>query len=147
MTPPPTPSSGNRRRRPNSRTATADQFNQSIIQNSTVHTNVGQQVIVTTEDKIDLALIRHQKYSKAKSDWLTPFSTLLTVIASLAAADFKDFFSIPADSWRAIFILLAVLSGLWLVICIYRLIAHRNKGTNEDFIKTLKSGANQASNP
>ncbi|EJW14302.1 hypothetical protein PAV_15c00910 [Paenibacillus alvei DSM 29] len=93
------------------------QINEELAQGSTVHTNIAQEVIVTTKDKINLALINHQKYNKAKSDWVAPFSILLSVIASLAAADFKSAFSIPADTWRSLFIIVGVASGFWLLYC------------------------------
>ncbi|WFR64292.1 hypothetical protein P9222_09025 [Paenibacillus amylolyticus] len=114
------------------------QINQELIGDNRVHKNLNQDIIITTTDKINLALIDQEKYLHSKRDWITPLSILLAVIASLVAADFKTFLTVSADSWKAVFILIGISSIVWLIKCGIRAYKYRNKGSNREFIDRLK---------
>ena len=45
----------------------SQQFTESV----TVHMNVGQEVVVTTVDKMQLCLIHHREALLARHEWLT----------------------------------------------------------------------------
>jgi hypothetical protein len=122
------------------------QIDDSLLKSATVHTNLTQDVIVTTEDKLMLALIRQGEYIRAKRDWVTPFSVMLAVLASLAAADFKDFANIPAASWKAIFIVIGVSSGIWTLRCGFIALKNSKKGDNQEFINKLKKNISNIEN-
>jgi hypothetical protein len=47
---------------------------------STVSKNVSQEVIVTTRDRVELCLIRHQKNLRSRQDWIVPLGILLTIL-------------------------------------------------------------------
>lgn len=97
--------------------------------------NVSQSVIVTTEDKIRLAVESYNKRAKNKTEWIAPFSLLLSVTATMVTADFKDFI-LSEDTWRAIFILVGVASTLWLANTLRVL---RHSPSINDLINDLKS--------
>ncbi|MGX1828750.1 hypothetical protein ACWIE6_10875 [Paenibacillus taichungensis] len=118
------------------------QINEELLGTSTVHKNLNHDIIITTTDKINLALIQQEKYLHSKKDWITPLSIVLAVLASLAAADFKPFIGISADSWKAIFIIIGVSSAAWLIKCLYCAFIYRNKGSNHEFIERLKKDGN-----
>ena len=132
------PSTNQNTQKQTKRKTAALKIDQSILESATIHTNLTQEVIVTTQDKLNLALINHQNIIKARTDWVIPFSILLSAITSLVAADFKTFLSIPADSWKSLYILASVISFVWLLYCLYKLIINRNKGNNDYFINSLK---------
>ena len=85
---------------------------------TSVSQNTDQKVVVTTEDKIELALRKHvAKLEQAKA-WQTPLALALSILTTFASAQFVDNFGIPAATWRAVFLLALVLSVLWLLVAI-----------------------------
>lgn len=129
-----TPPSQNRTRRKGSGIL----LSEDMIKTSIIHQNISQEVIVTTADKIELVLIEHESAIKIKGDWMSPFSILIAVIASLAAADFKTFAGINADTWRALFIITAIGSAAWLIITLTKIYKNRGKSDYKAVIDKLK---------
>jgi len=79
-----------------------------------IFANLNQDVIVTTEDKLKLTLTNYYKKVGKKNDWLAPFGILLTILTIFLTSTFKEFI-FPAHTWQAIFILLFIISILWLI--------------------------------
>ncbi len=92
-----------------------------IQQTSKVYSNVDQEIIVTTEDKIRLCLIEHLSKLEKKDSWITPFGILLTIIIIFPTTDFKDFLFLSADTWEAIFILSGLICIGWLIKSLWHL--------------------------
>jgi hypothetical protein len=91
-----------------------------VIQGSTVHSNVAQEFIVTTRDKLELCLNRHKEKIAARQQWPVPFGIFVSVLLTLLTADFRqDRFGITGVVWQAIFIIVAVLSGVWLIYSLF----------------------------
>src|SRR5712692_8032562 len=88
---------------------------EQIVRESTVHANVGQELIFTTKDRLKLCLIAHQEVLRAKQGWAIPLGILVPVVLALATADFRDLFGLKGDSWRASFVIGALFSTAWLV--------------------------------
>lgn len=78
-----------------------------------VYNNTGQQLIMITEDKMRLCLIRYVQKLDKKTEWQAPFGIFLAVITTKLTSDFHDFFSIKAAVWEAIFLVLGLLSFFW----------------------------------
>jgi hypothetical protein len=125
---------------PNGNGLSGSILNENLIRTSVIHTNTGQEFIVTTKDKIELALNEQQKYIKIKYDWITPASVSLSVIATLVAADFKQFAGISADSWKSMFYIVGAVSIVWTAHTSFKAIKYLKKGTNKEFIEMLKNG-------
>ena len=106
---------------------------------STIHKNVGQDIIVITEDKLKLRLIEQQNVWTQRRDWITPGSLFLAMLGTLWTNNFKTFLGIPAEVWMALYIVLAVGSGTWLVIALFRAYKSRGKGGIDDFVSRVKS--------
>lgn len=113
-----------------------------IFENSMVHTNTDQEIIVVTEDKLWRCLRSHQDLLKAKNDWLAPAGIFCTLVATLFAADFTTFV-VEASVWNAMYIMAALLSFGWLLISVKNAYSHRNEGDIEGIIKILKTETNQ----
>ncbi len=128
-----------------STTSTQDGINihQIVQESSVVHTNVSQDIVVVTEDKLELCLIKHQNNLKAKNDWKTPVGIFLALLSSLIAADFSEFLTLPAETWQALFILGSTFSGMWSLISIIKAFKSRNSSDVRKIIDELKR--NQAS--
>ena len=86
-----------------------------------VHSNVGQEIIEITTDKLELILVKHIDSVVSRKEWQTPASILITIILVFCTTDFKVFAGLSPDSWVAIFIITAVISSLWLIISLFKL--------------------------
>jgi len=87
---------------------------QLIQKTSRVHFNLGQEIVITTEDKIRLCLTRHLSRIEKANAWVTPLGVLLTILVVFPTTSFQPFI-FSADVWQAIFIISALLSFVWLV--------------------------------
>jgi len=109
-------------------------FSDKILNIENIHINTAQNIIVTTEDKLRLHLLDHLNIMERKKEWITPLSILLTIIAVLITANFKDFL-LKSETWKLVFIIGGVASFVWLV---KSLNAAFKKYNIEDFIEELK---------
>lgn len=110
-------------------------FGDELSKNLTIHKNVKQEIIITTEDKIKLVLINTREILTSQRDWWTPAGLLLSFIATLSTADFKDALKVPKEFWHAIFVLLTIASAVWLLISLRKLF--KNWG-QDDLIKIIE---------
>lgn len=116
-----------------------------IDKNSVVHTNLKQDIIITTEDKLKLALIEHQKIIKVKLDWIPAVSIFLTVLTSLSAAEYRNFLSLTASVWHAFFLIVLIGSGIWSIITIIRAVYHWNS-KESDVLNVIKAQSKEIQN-
>jgi hypothetical protein len=104
----------------------------------TVYKNLGQEVIVTTVDKLRLCLLESRDCLTAKREWLTPLSLMLTLLTTLVAAEFRTFIFAP-PVWMAIYFLGALLSFLWLFRAGHRAWQNRRRGSIEEIVERFKA--------
>jgi hypothetical protein len=88
---------------------------EALSKNSSVHTNVGNDFVLISSDKIRICLRDYKIAVKAQSDWLTPLGIFLTLLATLVSADFKKFLGINPDVWKAAFLLGTIFCFIWLI--------------------------------
>ena len=87
---------------------------QLIQKESKVYLNVGQEFIVTTDDKIRLCLSDHLSRMEKRRAWITPLGILLTILIVFPTTTFRAFI-FSAETWQAIFIICAVVLFGWLL--------------------------------
>jgi hypothetical protein len=104
-----------------------------------IHVRLKQEIIVTTTDKIKVLINDSKRAVGSKKDWLAPFSILLTIVITLCTCDFKARYGLSKDTWNAIFIVFAVISALWLMKSINKLLKNWRKDSPEVLIEKLKS--------
>ena len=109
---------------------------QKLYQTNTIHWNLEQVVIVTTEDKLRLCLQNAIDRLGAKREWWTPSALLVTLILALTTTEFKDQFDIPAATWLAIFLIAAAVTFLWTIKAIWK--ATRVKVSIESIVSEIK---------
>jgi hypothetical protein len=109
-----------------------------LSKNLTIHKNVNQEIIVTTSDKIKLVLISTKEKLTSQRDWWTPFGLLISFVTTLCTADFKDVYGLTKDTWKAIFIILILLSSIWLFITLRKLFLNWGKYNLDSIIEKIK---------
>lgn len=111
-------------------------------ESSNIHTNLSQDVVITTEDKLKLCLLEHQDTLKMKSDWKTPVAILATLVPVFLTADFKKTFGIPSDTWTAVFIISCIITFFWSLLTIHQAYKVRNSGDIKNIISEIKKSSN-----
>ena len=79
-------------------------------------TNTETKIIKITEDKLINILQNHDNIWKKKGKWLTYFGIFITLLITIATANFKDIFDIKSHYWHASFVIALLIFG-WLLIC------------------------------
>ena len=98
-------------------------------------TNLPQDVITTTEDKVRLCLSEHLKRMEKKKGWVTPLSMLISFTLILITTSFKDV-GLDAATWKAIFIIADVVALVWLAYAVRDALSSVKM---EDIIEELKT--------
>jgi hypothetical protein len=80
-----------------------------------VHSNLDQEIIQVTEDKLRLVLNEHVTQAEQRKAWIAPLSLLVAIVTIFATSNFKDAF-FKAPTWEAIFFITGVLSAGWLAL-------------------------------
>lgn len=89
---------------------------EQIVQQTKLHLNLDQDAIVITEDRVRLILFGYLANLEAKRRWQTPAGILLALATTFATTTFQDAFGLSAATWQAMFVLLTLGTGVWLVV-------------------------------
>lgn len=119
------------------------EFEKEFSEKLIVHKNLGQEVVVTTVDKVRLCLITNRDSLTAQKAWLTPLAIFLSLLTTLIAANFKEFIFKP-DVWTAIYVIGTILSFVWLCSSAYHAWENRSKASLDAIVKELKAQTVQA---
>lgn len=102
-----------------------------------IRENTSQEIIVTTRDKIELVLLKTEKYLAEKNAWVTPLGLLITCGVTLLTTDFKYALGLDASVWNAIFILATIACIFWLIKTIVTQYRNRVKGDINEIINSI----------
>lgn len=102
-----------------------------------IYRSINQDVIVITEDKLRICLSASFRKVEKRRDWIAPFGILVTILVALATSTFQSFI-FEASVWKAVFILSAVISCIWLGISLNRA---RKSLKIEDIIRDMKQNS------
>jgi hypothetical protein len=72
--------------------------------------NLGQQMIITTEDRLRLCLEELSESTRHHQEWHAPAGILITEVAACVASSFHDAIGISAQHWEAVFRTLIVIT-------------------------------------
>jgi hypothetical protein len=103
-----------------------------------VDTNVTQEIIVTTADKVRLCLIQSIDKMERRKAWIAPAGILVTLIVVFPTASFHEFIGLSKDYWQAVFSVAIVASLGWLVRCLIQI---RASVTIEEIVETLRTSS------
>lgn len=114
------------------------EFEKEFSARLTVHKNIGQEVIVTTVDKVKICLMENRECLSAQKEWVTPLSLFIALVTTLAAADFREFVFEPAV-WQAIYILSSLVTFFWTLDKVRAAWTLRSKASIETIVTSLKA--------
>jgi hypothetical protein len=100
------------------------------------HENIDQVLISITEDKLENILIKNRIRYSWPDEIMSSFGLVLAIGTTLVSSDFKDALYLTKSEWKSIFILLLVISLIYLVIKVVSVI--RMKSVDE-IIKLTKN--------
>ncbi|OGU65156.1 MAG: hypothetical protein A2279_09565 [Stygiobacter sp. RIFOXYA12_FULL_38_9] len=109
------------------------------MQVGAVHSNLTAEVVKITTDKLKLILTQHLSNIEKRKEWLTPLSLLIALLIIFPTTEFKDSLSIKAATWQAFFLMISVLTIIWLIFSSIK--AMKAKSV-DDLIKLIKSDNN-----
>lgn len=115
-------------------------YTRSTVDVTAYHTNLNQEIIQITEDKLRLLLHEHIKYMEHRNQWIAPLSLIITLAIVFTTTTFQDAVYLSADTWRAIFIITSVITVGWLIQSFYILFKAK---TITDLINKIKNNVNE----
>lgn len=114
------------------------EFEKEFSDKLTIHKNLGQEVVVTTVDKVRLCLLENRDSLISQKEWRTPLGIFLALLTTLVAADFREFIFKP-DVWTAIYVIGSLISFCWLCCSGYKAWENRDKGSIDSIVNNLKA--------
>lgn len=106
-------------------------------------TNVKSDFIEITEDKLENILLKHLQQLGVRKSWITPLSLLFTITLANLSASFGDKYGIKGSVWEAFFLLVAFVSGIWLLVSIIRIIINWKKSSLTNLIAIIKNAKDE----
>lgn len=103
-------------------------FKRAMTEELVTHTNVKQELVITTVDKLQLCLMEHRDHLASRREWLGPAGILLALVATLVAADFRPTLGLDAPTWHALFLLSALLTAGFMGVLVLRAIRSVRSG-------------------
>jgi hypothetical protein len=122
----------------------SESFAADYVEQTRVHLNFDQNVVIITEDRLELCLRKHLDCIDSRRAWITPVSLLAAFITTLCSSTFHDWFGLNANTWQALFVLLSIVAAIWSVIAIVR--AFKTKSSLRNLLDEIKKRAKVAAN-
>ena len=108
-----------------------------------VHKNLTQDVILTTQDKLRLALIEHRDVLAGKREWISAGSLALSLLSTLLLTTFEDKLGLSASTWQALYGLFFAFALIWLVKSLIILAKNRKRAEISYLIKEIRETSQQ----
>ena len=103
------------------------------------YNNVSQGVIHITEDKLHVILLKHEGKNKKFYSWTTPLGVFISCLVATITSSFEKAFLFSPDTWKAIFVLCTLFSGIWLAFSAWGAWRNRNDRGIEHLIEEIKN--------
>ena len=101
--------------------------------------NVKSDLIEITEDKLENILLKHLQQLGRRKLWITPCSLFITLMLANLSATFENKFGIEGAVWDALFILMAVISGIWLIVSLVCMFCYWKNASLANLIAKIKN--------
>jgi hypothetical protein len=104
-----------------------------------IHKNLTQDVLLTTEDQMKLALIEYRDVLAARSEWLSSAVLVLSFLSSLLLSDFKDVGPITAATWQAVYFIFLILAVFRFGNVVIKMYQNRKRARIDFVISKIKA--------
>jgi|GEM_PF-2105110 len=92
-----------------------------------VHKNLTQDLLVTTEDKMKLALIEYRDALSSHSEWVGAGMLVFSFMSPLLLANFRDIGPFSGETWRAVYFVLCALAFYRFITVLIKINRNRHK--------------------
>jgi len=104
-------------------------------------TNVRQEVIHTTADKVRLVMIGYREALRSRDKWIGPLGISFTLWLGLfTTKTFNSLLGMDEYFWQAFFVIAALAMSGWTIQSIWTAAASWKKGDIENVVKELQGG-------
>jgi len=103
-----------------------------------IHKNLTQDLLVTTEDKMKLALIEYRDVLAYRGEWISAGALVFSFMSPLLLANFKDIGPFAAETLRAIYVIFCILAFYRFVSTLIKVTQNRHKADIEHLIGKIK---------
>lgn len=101
--------------------------------------NTKSDLIEITEDKLENILLKHLEKLSIRKAWVVPLSIFVTVLLANLTSTFTKKLGISGETWEALYLLLSIGSGGWLLVSLVRAFATKEKGTIPELVAVIKN--------
>ena len=101
--------------------------------------NVSQGIICITEDKLHVILLKNEDKNKKFYSWTTPLGVFISCLVATITSNFEKASLLSSETWKAIFVLCTVISGIWLILSVCGAWKNRNDRGIDHLIKEIKN--------
>lgn len=109
----------------------------------TLHKNIGQEIVLTTVDKVRLCLMETRDCLRDQREWVTPLALGVSLGGTLVAAEFHDFI-LGKAVWQASYTLALLACVCWFVFSLDKARRNRDRGSIDYIVNRLKSDTTRA---
>ena len=113
-----------------------ESISDQLTQDSNVHLNLSNDLIVITEDKLRLCLREQGDAINESRSWTAPVSMLITLSIVLLTTSFNEAF-FPASTWQAVFVICWGGAILWTIKAVKD--SGGTKRSTDDIVDELKA--------
>jgi len=103
-----------------------------------IHKNLTQDLLVTTEDKMKLALIEYRDMLAARGEWIGAGALVFSFTSPLLLANFRDIGPLTAETLQAFYIMLAMLASYRFIVILIKVTKNRHRTKVGYLISKLK---------
>ena len=104
-----------------------------------IHSNVAQVVIHTTEDKLKNILNEYTYTQHDSKSWIAPLGIFLTLVGTLTTSTPNDFL-LPKEFWHPVYGGAAIAAFIWLIVSGHKAWRAWKKSTSvEDIVERIKN--------
>jgi len=113
------------------------QFIHEPVEVTTVHSNLSQEIVQITVDRLKLVLQAHLKQMERRKEWIAPLGVLIALVIVFPTTEFRAFAGLKAETWQAIFIISTLIAFIW---WLKTTVAAFRSPSVEDVIERIKRG-------
>lgn len=101
--------------------------------------NTKSDLIEITEDKLENILLKHIEKLSIRRAWIVPLSLFATILLANLTSNFTEKFGVTGSTWEALYMLLSIGSGIWLIVSLIRSFTTKGKGTISELVSVIKN--------